>query len=575
MNWKTIFIAIALFFSSTAYAQITLDWETDAQGKYIYSNGLITGEIVYKHFVVTSGSGYIDMEATLGLDGSSTTTRMWVEEGIEYVAPLKFNLYGTIQVEPDEYCYTVTLDSATSSPPGMARKPATPSFNGSALISVCPVTVTFIPQTDELQVNASDGTFADHVRITWNEVPGATGYEVFRCTGLSPQLPNDEDSSCAAAIGSSSDNGFNDTGGLEEVSYWYRVKSCTDGVCSAFSEYDEGYRHDEDDHGNNCDEATSVNANSTSPGALQNWWAERYYDRYLAYDKDFFRVDLPSVGFLTVQTTGSTSTHGTLLDAECTEIVQSNDDDENNNFLINEELAAGTYYVGIRGVSYIPNPLKYGFQKLQDDTGPYQFVSSFEPTSSLPEAPPEVSASDGAYYDAILVSWSEVSLASSYKVYYSEGVTTERIFLKQTTETSTFITSNEAGVVYFLWVRSVNANGESENARFDTGYSAARTVPYAPTLTSAEPGHQGAVLNFTANHDGGFAITGYTASCGAFSQAGSSSPITVGGLTNGVEYSCSVIATNAEGDSPSSNVLSVTPIPKELIYSDGFEAKTN
>ena len=121
----------------------------------------------------------------------------------------------------------------------------------------------------------------------------------------------------------------------------------------------------------------------------------------------------------------------------------------------------------------------------------------------------------------------------------------------------------------------MNGNGESETGSYDSGYAKIPTVPDAPTLTSAEPGHQGAVLNFIANHDGGSAITGYTASCGAFSQAGSSSPITVGGLTNGVEYSCSVIATNAEGDSPSSNVLSVTPIPKDLIYSDGFEAKTN
>ncbi len=335
---------------------------------------------------------------------------------------------------------------------------------------------------------------------------------------------------------------------------------CTAGDCSGFSKADDGYRSDgQDDHGNSCAEATSVGSNSTNQGIIENpgnWiWA---YGHPESSDVDFFRIELPSVASLTLKTTGSNNTSGKLWTAECIEISGKSDGGEGDNFLINQELATGTYYVSVRG-----------------GTGSYQFVSSFEASSALPEAPPDVSASDGAYYDAILVSWGEVSLASSYKVYYSEGVTTERIFLKQTTETSTFITSLESGVVYYLWVASVNANGESENARLDWGHAAARTAPYAPTLTSAEPGHQGAVLNFTANHDGGFAITGYTASCGAFSQAGSSSPITVGGLTNGVEYSCSVIATNAKGDSPSSNVLSVTPIPKELIHSDGFEAKTN
>jgi hypothetical protein len=86
------------------------------------------------------------------------------------------------------------------------------------------------------------------------------------------------------------------------------------------------------------------------------------------------------------------------------------------------------------------------------------------------------------------------------------------------------------------------------------------TVPEAPTLNSAAPGNGNALLHFTANGDGGSVITGYTASCGAFSQAGISSPITVSGLTNSTQYSCSVIATNVVGDSLSSNVLSVTPI---------------
>lgn len=61
---------------------------------------------------------------------------------------------------------------------------------------------------------------------------------------------------------------------------------------------------------------------------------------------------------------------------------------------------------------------------------------------------------------------------------------------------------------------------------------------------------------------GGGAITSYTAyaSCGSYSSSGSSSPLTVTGLTTGVEYTFKVIATNAFGPSgPSAASNAVTP----------------
>ncbi len=52
-------------------------------------------------------------------------------------------------------------------------------------------------------------------------------------------------------------------------------------------------------------------------------------------------------------------------------------------------------------------------------------------------------------------------------------------------------------------------------------------------------------------------ITGYTATCTAsdastHSATGTSSPIVVGGLTNGTAYTCTVRATNPIGDGPES-----------------------
>ena len=69
---------------------------------------------------------------------------------------------------------------------------------------------------------------------------------------------------------------------------------------------------------------------------------------------------------------------------------------------------------------------------------------------------------------------------------------------------------------------------------------------------------------FVARGDNGSAITGYAAACtssnggAAGSQSGSTSPLVVTGLTNGKTYTCKVLATNAEGDSPLSAASSAT-----------------
>jgi hypothetical protein len=86
------------------------------------------------------------------------------------------------------------------------------------------------------------------------------------------------------------------------------------------------------------------------------------------------------------------------------------------------------------------------------------------------------------------------------------------------------------------------------------------TVPGAPTIGTGTPGTNSATISFTPPaSNGGSAITRYTATCGAQSQQGASSPITVTGLASGVSVSCSVKANNAVGSSAASGSVSVTP----------------
>ena len=86
--------------------------------------------------------------------------------------------------------------------------------------------------------------------------------------------------------------------------------------------------------------------------------------------------------------------------------------------------------------------------------------------------------------------------------------------------------------------------------------------PDAPTITRTESGDGEIYLYVTVSDDGGPTITGYTASCTdgttTFTGTGTESPITVGGLTNYTEYSCTVTATNDIGTSAASVVVTAT-----------------
>jgi Fibronectin type III domain len=96
------------------------------------------------------------------------------------------------------------------------------------------------------------------------------------------------------------------------------------------------------------------------------------------------------------------------------------------------------------------------------------------------------------------------------------------------------------------------------------------SVPGSPSAVSASAGNGAATVSFSApSSNGGGAISSYTASCvsgtlAAISATASASPISVSGLTNGLSYSCSVIATNSAGNSASSALATVIPIAPAL-----------
>lgn len=117
------------------------------------------------------------------------------------------------------------------------------------------------------------------------------------------------------------------------------------------------------------------------------------------------------------------------------------------------------------------------------------------------------------------------------------------------------------------WVTRVAITANTGDGASDFNYAvvADPAAPEAPVLDSVTPGNGTLEAAFTPVESNP-ATTGFTATATPtgvgtpVTATGTASPITFSGLTNGTEYSVTVHATNAEGDSPESNALTATPV---------------
>jgi len=105
-----------------------------------------------------------------------------------------------------------------------------------------------------------------------------------------------------------------------------------------------------------------------------------------------------------------------------------------------------------------------------------------DPTPNTPSTPTGVSASDGVYTDRILISWKPATNAASYDIYRSDRFAGAKEKISSTRGTSYIDRNIPVSTVFYYWIKAKNAAGDSEFSNFDSGY---RLCPPAATSISA------------------------------------------------------------------------------------------
>jgi len=195
-------------------------------------------------------------------------------------------------------------------------------------------------------------------------------------------------------------------------------------------------------------------------------------------------------------------------------------------------------------------------------------ISTTKPvaTPTVPAAPAISSATPGD--GSVKVSWSSVSNATSYNLYYREGSTVDKSNgTKITGVTSPHtITTLSNGKQYAFAVNAVNSVGEGSLSTVATATpSATPTVPAAPTISSATPGDGSVTVSWntvnSATSYNLYYLEGSTVdkSNGTKIAGITSLSRTVTSLSNGTPYAFALCAVNIVGESDISIAKTATP----------------
>lgn len=404
------------------------------------------------------------------------------------------------------YYYIVTaVNSAGESAPSAEASAATAAAPPVPTVSAAP-----------MGVMATGGT--KQVTVSWSAVSGATSYNLYWSTtsGVTPTTGTKIAGATSPAV----------QGGLSDSTTYYYVVTAVNSVGESAPSVQVA--------ATTLTPAPAPTAPSaptglaTTGGANQvtiSWAAVAGATSYNVY----------------YSTTSGAGTSGTKIAGATSPYVQTG-------------LSAGTtYYYVVTAVNAVG----------ESAASSQASVATNAPPPALPAAPTGVTATGGT--NQVTVSWTAVSGATSYNIYWSttsgKGLTGTKI----TGATSPYLQSGlAASTAYYYVVTAVNSAGEGPISTQATATTAtpAPVIPAAPMGVMATGGTNQVTLSWSAvsgatSYNVYYATTSGSGTSGT-KIAGATSPYVQTGLAAGTAYYYVVTAVNSAGESAASAQATAT-----------------
>jgi hypothetical protein len=314
-------------------------------------------------------------------------------------------------------------------------------------------------------LSASDGIFSDRVRVTWDTVPGASAYRVFRADALPA------DPAAARLIATVSEPLHDDFTAEPGVTYRYWVRAAEGDRVSPLSAGDDGFRSQStasnDDFAARFPLAGPAASAGGSTTAATKEPGEPAHARNAGGKSVWWSWTAPASGTVTISTQGSSfdTLLGVYTGGSLGSLVEvASDDDSGGNLtsrVIFTAAANTTYQIAVDGFG--------------GASGNVLLAVSFDGALQPPSAPPSVQASDGAFNDRVRVSWSAAPNAQTHDIWrhtvenFSAATTIGSVGAGVTVFDDLTAVS---GIVYRYWVVARNASGVSPPGGPDSGFRA-------------------------------------------------------------------------------------------------------